>query len=576
MTSCRPTPLRLFALALLISCAAGERPTPHTAGDGTALPAVQQGGAVAIDAGAAMPVGDAPLCLSLDLGTFDSWLGTLAQRVPQDIVDLLDREFDGLASELRRGAPLQLLGLDTVRPATLLVAPLDPSVEPAVEELATLAGQVTDRQPMPPDGQERFEALSRRIVGAGVWVRVTLPVDGAPRLLDLVRRAVGREARATPPGYELLLSEDGGPAVAVWRDGASLVADAWVPFGQEGDAGAQAVVLRARSISWPSWAPAPVSGISTVAMQPSRLSRLAFAQGVSMVRRALASVDSSYVGAIVTAGLQEAHRAITIAEGVDGIPFQRVFGQVHADEAAPGGELVAELRPGAVIDSAAAAPMRSLTATGVSFVAQVAPASLGRLRLPGLAGSTEPGRAFARAVQEAGVWGFLLAVPYGLPWAGNLLIEEVSEKLPAGGFESVGVIRVRPEGGSPTSFGVLPAGTTAAQARCSLVPEGSRCGRSALRPGVTVAARGGWARLQRIGDRWVVLAASERDGVELSGVALGAPFAGPMRVALDGSAFVRGVPELAWTAPLVGRPWALELRPAAGVLRATLQSGAAP
>jgi len=103
---------------------------------------------------------------------------------------------------------------------------------------------------------------------------------------------------------------------------------------------------------------------------------------------------------------------------------------------------------------------------------------------------------------------------------------------------------------------MLPAGTPQREAVCAAGSQDAPCtGKMVLSPGRTQQVEMAWARLIRVGDRWVVLLSSEKSAIEKVSPALTRGPVPAIRGELEARALRREFPSSVLSFPLEDWKW---------------------
>lgn len=407
----------------------------------------------------------------------------------------LDPLVSGISRELGvQGDLKQAVGLDTSRPAVLVIAAPDAAMNAVIDELRPLSATNTT-SPQLADVCKKVLGLKR----AG-YVRLLLPASNAEALEHAVGVMLEKEDgwHHAREGFT-----KGSQSIAVSDD------DAYVAF----DLG--------------TGTPKPLSGATEPppALEAQRLKAkwttktLASFGFFENVERACEAVSGGSV--------DPAQRSRIMAQGL--FESGRVFSLTSFDEVSAEGQLTPlgltfRAKPGASFampGQAALAPSVSAAVAGAEVVTESRTAFTNAWPQPG--GDYET---FKHTIRDAGFWGIMVALPH---IAALMPFETVDNKNdPITGDPSIGKHFERIEAvvvkQGTISVGVLPAGTSRAVAECSLEATAKCAPKTHLKTGTVVkrtpaAGSDRFAKLVEMkvtgeaSPRFVVLVSTQEDAV---------------------------------------------------------------
>jgi hypothetical protein len=247
------------------------------------------------------------------------------------------------------------------------------------------------------------------------------------------------------------------------------------------------------------------------------LADVGFLSGVDSLLSGLEGADSDRRDEVTLLGLREAHRLFDLAGDAKGAFFDRVEINLEGG-AATSARASARFTfgPGfATAGSAAPAPGPSFAAPSPAMI-DASVAALAALRLPGDTPGRFPDDALMNMIREAGPAGWLVAAPLftiaaaGVPLRPVPTVFEPPEAVAK--LERVGIY-TRASDNRDVFVGILPRGASASLASCVLA--GAEPCKNRLHVGApALLVTGHWVRLVRLGDRFAVLVAEDRNAVD--------------------------------------------------------------
>lgn len=552
--------LRTSCLALaLAGVGCGSTTTrPDGANDtgATPVPHVGEGGGAFAARTEPAPARPAAATLAIPASLVDGWLVALMPSLPPMMPRILEDLLGPTAARvIQSPSPLRELGIDVTGTALVLLGPVDPAQEPLIQRLRGLAGR-----PVTEDDLASLASMRQAVGWGELRVRVVIPIVDPGTILSTVR-SLARETRAgrellESPNFDIAWNVDDEAAVGIWHDSATLTLDVWMPLDHDPGRGTEAFAARAAAalarargeviVPDPEATRSTGPAMARLAIDPPAVARLGALHGDSMVHRAVTNVAPVHRTQILSTGLSEACRSFDLIEGPRGPILRSIRAHARSGPGGLEGELTTELGPGWTQDAALWRPSPSLDFGDLPMGADVDVRWLRGVQFPTGGSSHE---ALVRQIQEAGFWGYLVALPFGSLVAVHEAAEEASEDLPLDRFERAGAFAADPADGHVVTFGLLPAGTTRGQAACALSPVGQPCGRTRLAVGRTVTAGSRFARLVAVDSRLVVLLARHREDLERAPRHLTAAPVAPARIELTDGALRSIEPSLAAMAP---------------------------
>lgn len=554
----RLAPLCLALSLVALACASSPaHPVGANDADSTPVPHVGGAGMMAARSEPAPPR-PAAATLAVPAALVDGWIVALIPALPPMLPRILDELLGpGGSRILSSPSPLRELGIDTSGSGLLLLAAIDPAQEPVVQRLRGIAAAVAAGQSPTEGDLGSLEAIRSTAGPAEVRLRAVLPITDPDTLLRTIRALV-RETRAgrelpSSPTFDVAWSIDDEAAVGLWHDSANLTMDVWFPLDRNRShetfpTRALAALAAARSESIvPDPAATAGSGPSAVrlAIDPPAVARIAALHGEWMVQQAISNVAPEYRMQILGTGLAESCRTFDLIESPRGPVLQAIHAQARSGPGGLEGEIVGDLGPGYPQDVALWRPSPSLDFGSLPVAADLDLRFFRGFQFPGGGNDHEPA---AQRIQEAGFWGYLVALPFGGLFAAWEGAEELDDPLSLDAFERAGSFRTQPTDEHEVQFGLLPTGTTRAQAACALTPRGQPC-RRRLAVGRTVPAGDRFVRLAAIDTRFAVFVARQREDLELAPRHLTAAPVAPARVEVTEDALRAEEPTLAAMAP---------------------------
>jgi hypothetical protein len=527
------------------------------------------------------PPRPAAATLAVPASLVDAWLLAIIPSLPPMVPGVLEELLGPNGPRiLQAPSPLGELGIDTAGMGMLMLAPVDPAQEPILQKLRTIAAGTATGQPVAEADFQTLRAMHEAAGPGEVRLRAVLPVADPAAVLRIVQ-ALAREGSSsesmTLEGFDAAWDIDGELAVGIWHDASTLTIDVWAPFGAErrmDHSAAAAGLQRARTetiIPDPAVTAASGPPAARLTVDPAAVARVGALHGESMVMRAVASVSPDQRLLLVAAGIGEACRSFDLIENARG-PIVRTI-QAHARSGAGGldGELRCDLGPGWPQDPTIWRGTPSLDFAAASMGADVDTRWLRTVQFPNGSNDHET---WVRQIVEAGFWGYLLAMPLGGMVAVFEAADDVTDDMPLERFERVGAFLPLPDQRRPVVFGLLPAGSTRAEAGCALTPAGQPCAGRRLAVGRTVPNGTKFTRLVAVGARFVVLTADTRDDLDRAPRALTAGPVAPARLEVTEAALRAGIdPTVAAMAP--GRTL-FELASDGATLRTLVRTAALP
>jgi hypothetical protein len=559
------TTLRLWALCLSIflSGLACGSTSSHPAGandaDATPVPHVGAGASAFAARTEPAPARPAAATLAVPASLVDGWLVAIMPSLPPMMPRILEELLGPAAARvLQSPSPLRELGIDVTGTGLLLLAPVDPAQEPLIQRLRAIASASATGQPATADDLAALAGVRQAAGWGELRVRAVIPIVDAETILSTVR-ALARETRTgrellSSPNFDVAWNIDDEAAVGMWHDSANLTIDVWMPLDHDSGheafpARAAAALTRARSeviVPDPDATRSSGPAMARLAVDPPAVARIGVLHGDAMVHRAVASVSPEYRTTFLSTGLAEACHSFDLIEGPRGPILRSVRAHARSGLGGLEGELTADLGPGWMQDAALWRPSPSLDFGSVPLGADVDMRWFRGVQFPNGGNSHE---AIVRQIQEAGFWGYLVGLPFGSLLAVFEAAEEVADDLPLDRFERAGAFLADASNEREVVFGILPAGTTRAQAACALSPPGQPCGRSRLAFGRTVQVENRFARLVAVDSRLVVLLARQREDLDRAPRHLTAAPVAPARVEVTDVALRTLEPSLSAMAP---------------------------
>jgi hypothetical protein len=419
---------------------------------------------------------DAPLVAAFD--------PAIAARITP-LREELERDFDLASGALLANAAS--LGLDTNRPVTLAVAPLDDAQAKLVAELRAA---VPDKNaPVP-------EALVKRVlsVDSPIIVRVLVPATDAQKL----EQTIGKFLQADRWRHVASGWEKHSEHVELSDDGANVAVDFF--SSHKGDPKA----YRAFTASAHDAAPALDGKTARASWSPMGVAAVGYLNDVIRACGAVSggSVDPSQRERILQEGFWEASRAFDVAS------FERVEIEGKLDPF----EIVGRAKPSASFvappaDAFAQSPGISLA--NVAMLAQASRAFVRGWPFPG--GSV---KSALESMRDSGGGGLFAGAPHVL--AASPMIEsrrsQVAAPFDVTRFERVATGYALDS--STVFVSVLPAGTKQKTAECALAPATPCDAKTRLKLNAVVKIGSLNAKLYEIDKRFVVVS-SDSDSAHL-------------------------------------------------------------
>lgn len=504
------------------------------------------------------PPRPAAATVTLPASLVDGWLAALIPTLPPQAPAILEELLGPDAARvLSSPSPLRELGVDVGGTATLLLAQAGPSQDALVRRLRDTAGAIAAGRPLAELNLGSLDEMADAAPGE-LHVRAVIPVAQPETLLRAIRvlfreTRAGNELSATP-SFDAAWSMDADGAIGIWHDGTSLTVELWIPLDGGADrasftARAASELARIRSeviVPAPETQAAGGAAAVRIAIDPPAVARLGAIHGFTMVRRAVGNVSPDYHDTILATGIGEACRGFDLVETARGNLVSGIHVVARAGAGGADGELTTDLGAAWRQDPAIWRPSISVDLSGAPLAGDVDVRWYRGFRFPNDEADHEH---VMQRVREAGFWGFLLALPLAGPIAVHEALEDEPRDMPMDRFERVGAFTLQPIADDPiVAFGLLPAGTSRADAQCALTPAGESC-RQRLAPGRVVGSGTRFYRLVGVGDRWVVLMATHRADLDLPPLRLTAAPVAPVRVEVSDAVLRSVEPALALMAP---------------------------
>jgi hypothetical protein len=433
------------------------------------------------------------------------------------------------------------LGLDVSRAASIAIAPVSVSGRARIAALDALAKKPA---PKPPLGSTLVEDVKAALGSepATFRVRLVVPVKDGTAVKRAFRHALTEDHFrdvTPPPGVDLLL-HNARMIVAASADDTWMVVDI-LESPSASKASAEEVVravAEMRAHAENGAAGLDLSGAEVRArIVPHAIAEIGFLEGVSMTSGAVFNVDPDQQVRIIAAGLAESHRALELAGNERGDFFTGI--DIVGNLSKPLVIATATFGPGqdGQPKAALAVPRSAgVDGAGLNSLLDASLAAGLAFHLPGdgpnaLATESE----VTTKIREAGWSGWFVAGPL-LP----LLLMSAAVRPPPEAFspksaalrlERIAVVETG-RGQGEIFVGVLRAGTSEAEAMCVLAGS-APCARRALKvsgPATKIGDK--YARLGKVGDRFVVTIGSDATALEAYKPSLSASAGAPLRARL--------------------------------------------
>lgn len=499
---------------------------------------------------------------AVDGAQTDRFLVTLLGALEPGIRQIAERELGLNPGALSQPSVLSVFGIDPTRPMVFGLASLDDRGRALVDE-ARRAAPGSGGSDKTSARDKVVSKLARDRDGSEVHFSFVIPTIDSALALDRMQKlldSAGWNKSPEPQGFESVWSRR-EKLMAITASGDSLTVD----LADVGERGARAVeLLHGRSMSLReslrAAAPPLEGNTARMTFSPSLLAEVGFFGALALVHRVIRDVDEEYRNRILQEGFQEASRILDLSGGRSGAYFETVEIALQTNATLPGISGVAIAGPGTQVPSAGAcAPSLSLELPDADVTYDATNACLRALKLPGDPedGSIERSR-YQDWARDAGAWGRFAALPF-IP--GGIARERLISLhgLAPGAlqkFERFGWMAPHNTTSRSLFWGMLPAGTAQRDAVCAVTNQPAPCvGKMVLAPGRTQEVEQSWARLVRVGDRWVLLLSTDKASIEkVSPILTRAPVPA-IRAELEARVLRREFPTSMLSFPLEGWTW---------------------
>lgn len=451
---------------------------------------------------------------SLDPARASAFLGALTAGMPREILELFERELPLANGGVTGGNAAGALGIDTARPIRMGIA-LTPEGRAVLDAMRSVA-PTASWDASSPESARRFDATMQDHQGPLWQLRIGIPVSDGAALLSAVHSLLERGRWNQAPfqaGLESLWSNH-GVAVALSTGAGSILVDLLIGVRLKGRALGESVAQTLRASVASGGAPAPaLEGHAVRAVySPSKLAEVGFVDGVSKMHRALSSVDEGAQERIRGEGLYEASANFELAGNATGVFFERVELTIDADPLIPTLHGRALLGPGLRPAPGACGPSIAVDFPGMVASFETSSDCLKAMQVPSDSSPGQQRSEFFSRVRAAGWSGDLVALPFHVLSPARSILQDRTGIEPAAmaKFERFGIM-LPSRLARDVYWGLLRAGTTRADAECSIVASARACaGKRRLRAGATVDVGDGFGRLVSLGGRYVVLMSRDR------------------------------------------------------------------
>ena len=423
-----------FLISLIVACGGGQQ---QTTTNNTVDLGKPDAASVALPNKPVQPLGiphDAPFVATFDVTAFNNIV-----PLRQELARELDVDENAL---LARAASF---GLDTKRPATIAVAPLDDAEAKAV---ADLQAQFKDPGAMPSeDTIKRILAIESPLV-----IRVLIPTTNSEKLEQTIAKFLQAEhyhkgANGWTKRGEFIAFDDDGQSVAV---------DVMIAHEK-----ADPKALRAFATTAHDPAPGLDGKTARATWSPQAMAAIGYLTGVVRAASAVAgdSVDPSQKMKILREGLTEASQNFAVAN----------FDKVEMEGSLAPFEFVGRAKPSA---SFAMPPADAFAQSlGVSYAQGVAVAQASRAFLKGWPFPGGSMKAGIEMMRDGGGGAFLAGLPHVLAMLPAI---ESRRSRDAAAFDLTRFVRVATVYGQRSEdefISVMPAGAKKADAECAFAPK---------------------------------------------------------------------------------------------------------